>query len=295
MEDVSFSRKRPASRKGEVLVAILKDRRDFQLLRDELWYRVPVQTCPKRWPPEWLAFYQPKVFGKEGMSIRYFGRVRAIRQVRRRDLFPHEIIDTKSDNEYFQIFLEKLETRSHPIVSTIPRRIVFVPTTWQKLAAAENINDLFDDSPLEDALWAELKRLGLPVERQVDVTSGGVRYKLDFELHCVDGKINIEADGDIWHADPARIPEDNKRNNALTSQGWQVLRFNGTQIRESFANYCIPQIMDTVNSLGGTVEATGAPRHFHTTDDGIVQQLGLFSSEDTSRTKSARSKKPSEK
>jgi hypothetical protein len=34
--------------RGEVLVTIMNNERDFGILQDELWYRVPVDTAPKR-------------------------------------------------------------------------------------------------------------------------------------------------------------------------------------------------------------------------------------------------------
>ena len=47
--------------KGEVLIALLKEKSDFAILQEQGWYRVPVKKAPKRWPPRWLAFYQPNV------------------------------------------------------------------------------------------------------------------------------------------------------------------------------------------------------------------------------------------
>ena len=152
---------------------------------------------------------------------------------------------------------------------------MFIPTTYHKLMSAAEINDLYDDSPLEDALWNELKQLHLLAERQYDVTAGGKNYFLDFALFCAQGKVDIETDGDRWHADPVRIPEDNRRNNDLTSKGWQVLRFNTSQIREEMAAYCVPRITASVNQLGG-LETAEAPRAYYSTKDGIVQQLTLF-------------------
>lgn len=77
-------------RRGEVLVAIMNNERDFRLLREDLWYRIPVATAPKRWPPRWLAFYQTKVFGDERWSVNYYCHLRSTGVVRRRELFPQE-------------------------------------------------------------------------------------------------------------------------------------------------------------------------------------------------------------
>jgi hypothetical protein len=61
--------------RGEVLVAIMNKASDFGILQNHGWYRIPVDTAPKRWPPKWLAFYQTKVFGEMQYSINYFGRI----------------------------------------------------------------------------------------------------------------------------------------------------------------------------------------------------------------------------
>ncbi|MFN8441492.1 MAG: hypothetical protein U0175_12005 [Caldilineaceae bacterium] len=44
----------------------------------------------ERWPPQWLALYQTKIFGDEAFSIRYFAQVQSIRKVYRWQLFPDE-------------------------------------------------------------------------------------------------------------------------------------------------------------------------------------------------------------
>lgn len=264
------------SKRGEVLVALVNNQRDWQIVRERHWYRIPVHSAPKTWPPQWLALYQTKVFGDEAFAIRYVGKVSEIRQATRKELFPDESSGPKSSRHYFQVFLESVEALPEPIVSYRLRLIVFIPTTLYKLETAVEVNDLFDESPLEDAIWTEMKRLELPAERQFFVEHDGDRYALDFAVFCEDGKLDIEADGDTWHADKARIADDNLRNNALAAQGWKVLRFNGMQVREQMAEYCVPQIVETVNRLGGVSEANGPPRTYIQTKSGIEQQLRLF-------------------
>ena len=51
--------------RGEVLVAIVNNKADFGIVREQGWYRIPVDKEPKRWPPSWLAFYKTKVFENE--------------------------------------------------------------------------------------------------------------------------------------------------------------------------------------------------------------------------------------
>jgi very-short-patch-repair endonuclease len=259
-----------------VLVAIMNNQRDFGILREQLWYRVPVATAPKRWPPKWLAFYQTKVFGDEAYAVRYYGCVRGIRRVRRRELFPRELPNPKSDHRYHQVHLYSLEPLPRPITSPKGRRIVFIPTTWQKLTQAREVNDLFDESPLEDLLWTELKNLNIPAERQWDVKVSKAWYKLDFALVCVKGPLALETDGDAWHLGPERSDKDNVRDNDLKTEGWQVMRFTGRQIREQMSEYCLPKIAEMIERLDGLKEEGLVPRAFHSGPDGVVQQLSLF-------------------
>lgn len=264
-------------KRGEVLVAILHDPRDFAILREQLWYRVPVESAPKRWPPEWLAFYQTKIFGEEAYSIRYYGRVREIRQVERQDLFPNETQNAKSGKRYYQIFLDQIEKLSQPIISQRWRRIVFISTTWNKFNQAVEINDLFDDSSLEDELWVQLKRHHIRAERQWLVSVGSVNYFLDFAIFCKSGNIDVEADGDSYHlGSRERAKADNRRNNTLTRVGWSILRYTSHQIREEAKTYCIPEIQDKIKRLDGLLDDKYIPHEPITLPEDEVMQLTLF-------------------
>ncbi|HUT15413.1 MAG TPA: hypothetical protein VMY98_04120, partial [Anaerolineae bacterium] len=99
--------------RGEVLVAIMRDLLDFTVARDEHWYRIPVGSARKwlkgRWPPEWLAFYQTKVFGDEAYAVNYYARVLAISKAFRWRLFPDEPRDEKGLREYFKLTLGPLQ------------------------------------------------------------------------------------------------------------------------------------------------------------------------------------------
>jgi len=270
---------RQRGKRGEVLIAIMNNQRDFAFLQDDLWYRIPVDTAPKRWPPQWIAFYHTKVFGDDAYSIQCYGRVSRMRVVTRTELFPNEPLNPKSERQYHQVFFEELHQLEEPIRSSRARRLVFVPTTWQKFTHAATINDLFDDSPLEDRLWRELKKQQTPAERQWPLITQEGEYHLDFALFCAEGNVDVETDGDSWHARPDRIAEDNRRDNALQSVGWHVLRFNGQQIREAMSEDCVPRIMKTVGTLGGLAEEGLVPRQFFNVPEGVAQQLTLFEKE----------------
>jgi very-short-patch-repair endonuclease len=247
-----------------VLVAIMNHPLDLALAREQHWYRIPTSSARKwlqrRWPPQWLAFYQTKVFKNEAYAVHYYCQVLAVREVTRAELFPEQSGDAKSKQRYYQLLLGPLQRLDPPILSRRWRRITFIQTTWQRFIGALEINDLYNESPLEDALWQELRRLRIPAERQEFIVANGRNYALDFAIYCAAGKLNIETDGDTWHADPARIPLDNLRDNDLAAQGWHKLRFNTLQVREQLADYCLPEIVGMVNSLGGLDEGQAGGR-----------------------------------
>lgn len=268
------------SARGEVLVAILNKILDFAIARDRHWYRIPVSSAEKwlnkRWPPKWIAFYHTKVFGSLKYSVYYYARVLAIHRQYRWQLFPNEPQDKKSNRLYYQLILEPLRELPQPIISRRWRRIVFIPTTWDKLMQATEINDLYDDSPLEDRLWAEFKRLNIAAERQFFVQAKGKDYALDFALRCMSGKLDVETDGDLWHANPERSDIDNMRDNALKTAGWSVIRFTTRQIQEQMDEYSLPTILDTINQLGGVKEGQFLSRKFDSERLDVSRQLSLF-------------------
>jgi very-short-patch-repair endonuclease len=268
--------------RGEVLVAIMNNLLDFAIARNEHWYRIPVHVAEsrlkKRWPPQWLAFYQTKVFGSEAYAVNYYACVLAIRKVFRWQLFAEQPHDERGKQRYYKLWLSPLQRLPQPILSRRWRLIVFIPTTWQKFVNALEINDLYDESPLEDRLWAEFKRLNINSERQEFVQVKGRNYSLDFAIYCASGKIDVETNGDMWHADPERIPLDNLRDNDLETAGWKLLRFNTSQIREAMAEYCLPTIVENIDRLGGLEEQRVVPRKVSLDAQEGQRQLNLFES-----------------
>ena len=265
--------------RGELLVAIMNDLHDWDIVWKNLWYRIPVGSIEghlkRRWPPQWLAFYQTKNFGEEAYSIRYYGRVAAIELRTRRELFPNEVEGTKTNRHYYQLKLSSLRKLPRPIPSARWRRITFITTTPQKFFTATEVNDLFDDSPLEDRLWAALKPYNFPIIRQEWVELNAKRYALDFAVYCARSPLAIETDGDTWHHTPELADKDNLRENDLKTKGWQILRFNTQRIMEETETYCVPTILDTINALGGVDDGAFVPRTIDPDVDS-PRQLGLF-------------------
>jgi very-short-patch-repair endonuclease len=247
--DEKHSKIRHAMKK-DILISIINSQEDFRILCEQSWYRIPVSSVEKwlkhRWPPQWIAFYQTKVFKEKAYSVHHYAKVRNIREVHRRDLFPDEPPNPKQNKTYYQLLLEPLQTLPQPIVE---------------------INDLYDESPLEDRLWAEFKRLRIHAERQELVKVNDVNYFLDFAVYCTAGNLDVEADGDTWHVGKEKARADNLRDNALKTAGWQILRFNTQQIKEQTTDYCVSTVVKNINRLGGL-------NHAHISKNIFNEKLG---------------------
>ncbi len=270
-------------KRGEVLVAIVSRPLDLTYAREQHWYRIPAESVEKRlkhrWPPKWLALYQTRAFGTEGYAVNYYARVENISLVTRRELFPDEPANAKAERRYYKLELSELQRWSPPILSRRLRRIVFIPTTLEKFQQAVEINDLYDESPLEDKLWAAMKRLGITAERQEYVRAGESSYALDFAIYCAKGNIDIETDGDRWHIDADKSRADNRRDNDLETAGWRTLRFTSQQIREELDAYCVETVRENVNRLGGIEEPNQfMPRKIHPQAAQGIYQPTLFES-----------------
>jgi very-short-patch-repair endonuclease len=260
--------------RGEMLLAIFKYKDSLTRLQDGSWYHIPVATAPKSFlSARWLCFYQGKVFAPEAYRIQYYGEIKDYQVVPYRELFTNRIESVKSDWPYYKIYLKKLECRPEPIPSYRPRRLSFVPTTCEKFDSATQINDLFNDSPLEDLLWQELKDLDIKAERQWLLPVKKKNYYLDFAIFCNNGFIDAETDGDTYHKDTGK---DNLRNNAMATMGWTVLRYDSHQVREQMQSYCIGDILETVTRLGGLSDGGLVPPKYFQENGQIVTQLSLF-------------------
>jgi very-short-patch-repair endonuclease len=198
----------------------------------------------------YLAFYQTKLFGAEKWAVNWYAYVRGITKLKRRELLPDESAHPRAGAEYHKIELGELTRLPFPIPSRRWRRIVFIPTSLERLLHAQEINDLFKVSPIEDKLYFTLKDSGLPAERQYFVREGSSGYMLDMAVFCRDSNLDIECDGDQYHSGRDKADEDRERDNTLTTAGWQILRFSGRRILRD-TGHCLDTVKRTVRRLGG--------------------------------------------
>lgn len=134
------------TRSGEVLVAVISSDRDLTIARTQHWYRIPIEAVKnlsQPWEPQWLAFYQTKVFGDEAYAIRYYASVEKIGSVDRAQLFPDEPQSAKSQKQYYKLELAPFACLPQPIFSQKLRRVTFIQTTIAQLKTAIEIKDLY--------------------------------------------------------------------------------------------------------------------------------------------------------
>jgi len=243
------------SYRGDLLVAVLNEPLDLAIAREKGWYRIPVASQEKWlkdfWPPRFLAFYPTKVFGEDAHRVRYVAEITGIIRAPRYQLFPNEPPGPKRKRQYFQIFIDELQALPQPINSRRARRITFIISSWDKLAQAVEINDLYYGSHLEELLWQELKRRGVWAEREEFVTAKRQNFALDFAIYCATRKIDVETDGDQYHANPEKANADNERDNLLKRAGWETVHFTTYQIEEKLEDYCIPTLLELIDQFGG--------------------------------------------
>jgi very-short-patch-repair endonuclease len=247
-----FGRETPA------LVGVVTRRKDLATIREQRWYRIPVRTAPEDLDKvQWLAFYQTAVFGPEKWAVNYYARVEGITTLPRCRLLPDEPNDRRARELYHRVALGELHALPRPIPSRRLRRIVFIPTSLERLLRAGEINDLYHMSPIEERLYLLLRDAGLEPERQYLVRESGAGHMLDMAVFCSDGNLDVECDGERWHSGPDKAAADRERDNSLTEAGWRILRFSGREINAE-PDRCLRRIRRTVRRLGGPGPASGS-------------------------------------
>ncbi len=236
------------------LVGIVPRKELWEIIKNEQWYHIPVQSAPKNLEQiKYIAFYFPSVFRRDlRFKVNYYGPVLGIDVKKRIEIFPDETSHPRKDSDYYQLHLGEIMELPHPIPSKRRRRIVHIPTTLKRLFLAEEINDLYWTSKLEERMYKALKRINIFPERQYVVRVNKRYYFLDFCIFCKKSNIDLECDGERYHTLPDALTRDRLRNNELTSFGWSVLRFSGKEIRKNMTD-CIRVVDRTVRTLRGLV------------------------------------------
>jgi hypothetical protein len=236
-----------------VLVAVVNSYRDFEVAREEGWYRIPLRRAPTRVGADYLAFYQTSVFGEERWAVNYYAPVRRYHIVSRRILLPGEPDHPRADDLYYRIEIGSLRRLPRSIPSHRLRRITFIPTTLERLFGAEEINDLWCGTRDEEQLWRAFKERGLAAERRYPLTEGDEQRTADFALFCKNGRLAVCIESQLAIRNVRVI-----REHPLISEyearalGWMMLRLESRDVVEPAAA-CLRTIMEVAERLGGVV------------------------------------------
>lgn len=262
----------------EVLVAIMNNQRDLEIARTQHWYRIPVKSADRFIRDieqiQYLAFYQTKIFKRDAFAVNYYAEIERISTVPRIELLPDEAGHQNAEVLYYKLEMSPLQRLSQPIPSKHLRRVTFITTTLAKFRIAQEINDLYHTSPIEDLMWEALKVAEIQAERQYEIRESDASYNLDFAIECSDGTmVNIECNG-ATHDYQDAVRWDRRRNTYLTTRGWLVLRFGTDKLRNDIRG-CIDKIRTLIDRHGGPVDRSLAYDLYRADAD---SQLDLFES-----------------
>jgi hypothetical protein len=193
-----------------VLVGVMTQPRDFEIARDEGWYRIPVRHAPDcTTDAAVLALYFTAAFQQQKWAIHWYAEVRGHELVLRRHLFPDATDHPRADQQYYKLQIGPLIQRIPPIPSRRWRRITFIASTWDRFTAAEEINDLYVSGA--DGLYVTLKESGFFPERDYFIRDGDATYTADVAVHCREGVVAVvlgdgpAPDGTLQTSDPDRV------------------------------------------------------------------------------------------
>lgn len=209
-----------------VLVGLMNKPRDFQVARDEGWYRIPQAHAPESTTDAAiLAFYFTTAFSDEKWAIHWYAEVRGHELVQRRDLFPAEASHPRAADRYYKLQIGPLLRRDPPIPSLRWRRVTFIESTWDRFTAAEEINDLYVSGA--DGLYVTLKESGFFPEMDYLIREGESEYRVDLAVPCREGVVSV-----VLGDGPA--PADALRDADPDAVRAAVARLGGAQLLKGF-------------------------------------------------------------
>lgn len=132
-----------------VLIGVINRRRDFELLRTDRWYRVPIESAPLCIDMDYVAFYLSAALAKQVIdpaaqgAVYCYARRIGFELARRRDLLPDEADHPRAASLYFKLQFASLEICQPPIQNPTRRLISFIFTTGERFTAAQVVADLF--------------------------------------------------------------------------------------------------------------------------------------------------------
>ena len=135
------------------LVVLVNNRRDWQHVLNDGWYRIPLKHAPTPLAADFLAFYFTKAFGKQAHQVCYYAPVLRYRTTTRRELLPNEADHPRAHERYVRIDVGPVAALPRPIPSRSLRRVTFIGTTWERLCTADDVAALWQPDDASTMLW----------------------------------------------------------------------------------------------------------------------------------------------
>lgn len=265
----------------DIVIGVLKNKRDLPIAIHEKWYRIPVKSAPiivRENKIKYLALYQGLKFKESPSQIQYYGEVKKITTHKRIELLPKEINNPNRDDEYYKIELSDIIKLQEPIKALRPRRINFIVTAFDRFIKAKELNDVFFESYIEEKVWDALKFEGIDAERQYEIYYNEKKrkrfFRLDFGLFCKNRNIDLECNGEKYHHKKKEdIKKDKSRDRILTKKGWAISRFTKDEINTKLED-CINELKEMIDKFGGLQDKFDPSVYRYISEN---NQLGLFS------------------
>ena len=172
-----------------VLMGVVKSKEDFQILREQNWYRIPVDQIAREPHPKYMAFFLSKgTFGSEYGGIHYYARFTGVERATRADLLPDDPNQKQAGRVYYKVQIADLKPKMPPIRNSKGRRVSFIYTTWDRFEVAREINDLYlDDDNLVDRVFHALED-NLPKRRLWELEGDYPQHNAQLRVLCERGE-----------------------------------------------------------------------------------------------------------
>ncbi len=169
-----------------VLVGVVSRKRDYEIARDQHWYRIPTKQAPNGITARYIAlfFSSAKTFGEQASTISYYAEIAGYELARRRDLLPDESPHERDDEEYYKIQFRELIERTPPIVNKPkPYRFAFIYTTWDRFEQAQHIRDLYSQVDyFVDRVFHALKQGGINPLRSWESRKMSTKPEIEYPM-----------------------------------------------------------------------------------------------------------------
>lgn len=156
-------------RSAPTLVVVVNNRRDWQRVINEGWYRIPLKHAPHPVAAEALAFYLTRPFGADAWQVAWYAPALRYQIVTRRELLPAEPDHPRAGERYYRIVLGPVRRLERPIPSRRLRRVTFIPTTFGQLLTAEDVADLWQIDDVTPMLWTQFHDAALKATARLNL------------------------------------------------------------------------------------------------------------------------------